>query len=367
MYTIRDLLNVMIEAKASDLYVSLGAYPMLKISGKTLPLEKERINPEIINSLQKEMLDDGQLEQFQKNRELDFTYSLPGVGRFRVNYYKQRNSVAFVVRRIVSNIKSFEELKLPSMLGELVLKDRGLILVVGATGSGKSTTLAAMIDYRNSHRSGHILTLEDPIEFLHSHKKSIVSQREVGEDTKSFEAALKSALREAPSLLLIGEIRDSVTMSSALNFSETGHLVLSTLHATNAYQTIERIESFYAPSQHAMIRLQLSQNLLAIVAQRLVPTVDGGRRAALEILLASGRVRDLIHKGELELLRHTMESSTTEGMQLFDQALYSLFKAGVISEDVAIQYADRPNDLRLKIMAKAEQLFKQKIELVEED
>ncbi|MFQ6607313.1 MAG: PilT/PilU family type 4a pilus ATPase [Fidelibacterota bacterium] len=367
MYTINDLLNVMEETEASDLYAALGAYPMLKIKGKSIPLEKEVITPDTMSAIKSEMLDDHRLKLYTQQRELDFTYSVPGTGRFRVNFFRQRNSDSFVIRRIVSQIKTLDELKLPSLLGELVEKERGLILIVGATGSGKSTTMAAMVDHRNSTIPGHILTLEDPIEYLHSHKKAVVTQREIGMDTESFKTALRSALREAPSMLLIGEIRDEETMSAALNFAETGHLVVSTLHASNAYQTIERISSFYHSAQQEMIRLQLSQNLLGIIAQRLVSTVDGGYVAAMEIMLTSARVRDLIHKGEINLLRFTIESSTNEGMQLFDQHLYSLFKDGIISEDTAIQCSDRPHDLKLKIRSKEEQMFTQKIELLEDD
>jgi twitching motility protein PilU len=367
MYTIKDLLNVMVETEASVLFVALGAYPMLKISGKTIPLEKEVITPVIMNTLKSDILDEYNTKLYMQNKDLDFTYSFPGTGRFRVNFYRQRNSDSFVIRRIVSDIKSLEELNLPLLLGNLVEKERGLILVVGATGSGKSTTMAAMIDHRNSQIPGHILTLEDPIEFLHNHKKAIITQREIGMDTNSYNSALKSALREAPSMLLIGEIRDEETMSAALNFAETGHLVLSTLHASNAAQTVERIESFYPIVQQQMIRLQLSQHLLGIIAQRLVPTIIGGRTAALEIMLSTARVRDLIHKGEIQLLRYSIKSSTSEGMILFDQCLYNLYKEGVISEDTAIEFSDRPNDLKLKIKSKEEQMFTQKIELVEDD
>ncbi len=351
MYKINDLLNVMVEANASDLFITLGAYPMLKISGKILPLEKEKIIPETVKSLQAEMLNERQLEIFNKERELDFTYSLPGVGRFRVNFFRQRNSVAFVVRRIISKILTLEELNMPSILSRLAMEDRGLIFVVGATGSGKSTTMAAMIDHCNANKTAHILTIEDPIEFLHSHKKGIVNQREIGQDSRSYSAALKSALREAPSVLLIGEIRDKEAMSAAMNFAETGHLVLSTLHANNAYQTIERIMSFYNVSEHEMVRLQLSQNLKAVIAQRLIPTVDGKRIAALELLLTTARVRDVIHRGDLDVLRHTIESSKNEGMQLFDQHLFKLVMDKVIDEDTAIRCADRPTDISLKLRA----------------
>lgn len=366
MYSLDELLQVMVETKASDMYITPGAYPMLKIAGQTLPLEKAKITPEVLSHLTETTLDEEQRRIFSKEHELDFSYSLPGVGRFRINFFRQRNSDAFVVRLIVSEIKTIQELDLDSLLGELALTERGLILVVGATGSGKSTTMAAMVDHRNANLSGHILTLEDPIEFLHPHKKSVVSQREIGADTGSFHNALRSALREAPSMLLIGEIRDRTSMSAAMNFSETGHLVLSTLHANNAYQTIGRIMSFYDPSQHDMVRLQLSQNLKGIIAQRLVPTLDGSRTAALEILLSTARVRDLIHKGDIDLLRYTIKSSSPDGMRLFDYSLYLLFKQEKINEETAIRFADSPTDLKLLIMAKEEQMFTRKIELAEE-
>ncbi len=367
MYQLNDLLQVMVEAEASDLYVTLGAYPMLKIAGRILPLEKEKITPEIVENLKNEILTDAQKEKYEQERELDLTYSLPGVGRFRVNFFRQRNSDAFVVRRIISKIMSIDDLGLPPLLKDLALEERGIIFVVGATGSGKSTTLAAMVDYCNKTRAAHILTLEDPIEFLHYHKKGIVNQREIGQDSKSYLAALRSALREAPTMLLVGEIRDKESMSAALNFAETGHVVLTTLHANNAYQTVERIMSFYKSSEHEMIRLQLSQNLKAIIAQRLVPTVQGKRFAALEILLSTARVRDIIHKGELDLLRHTIETSTNEGMRLFDQSLYQLLKEGIITEETAIRYADRPTDLSMVIRSKQEQSFRTKIRLAADD
>ncbi|MFQ6612730.1 MAG: PilT/PilU family type 4a pilus ATPase [Fidelibacterota bacterium] len=366
MYQIEDLLKVMIESEASDLFVSLGTFPMLMINGKNYPIEKEKITPEILNELKQGMLTKEQMEKFERNLELDYNYSLPGVGRFRINFFRQRNSDSFVIRRITSEILSLDQLNLPPILGELVLKKQGLILVVGSTGSGKTTTLAAMIDHRNSRLAGHILTLEDPIEFLHQHKKSLVNQREIGVDSSSYEHALKSALREAPSLLLIGEVRDQSTMSAALNFAETGHLVLSTLHATNASQCIERVMSFFDRAQAEMARAQLSSNLQAVIAQRLVPTLDGNRVAAMELLLTTARVRDLIGKGDIELLRHTIEESTTDGMQLFDQALLKLFQEGRISEDTAIRYADRPTDLKLQIRSQEKHTTTQVIELSED-
>ncbi|MGC9513601.1 MAG: PilT/PilU family type 4a pilus ATPase [Fidelibacterota bacterium] len=349
MYSIEDFLNVMIQAKASDLYLTIGAYPMLRIEGKLIPLEKEKINMDALKTLMKEMLSENDIQKVQNQKELDFIVSKPGMGRFRGNAFYQRNSIGFVLRRIVTQIPTLDELKMPAVLKDLIMRKKGLILVVGATGSGKSTTMAAMIDHRNSQTTGHILTVEDPIEFIHNHKKSIVNQREVGIDTPDFNSALKYALRQAPDLILIGEIRDRETMSAALNFSETGHLVLGTLHANNAYQTLERIMGFYPPEYHEMIRLQMSLNLQAIIGQRLVPTVKGARTAVMEMLLDSARVRDLIHNGEIEMIRSTIEASTHEGMMTFDQSLYQKHMDGLISMEDAIRFADRPNDLRLKI------------------
>jgi len=367
MYSMQDLLSVMAEAEASDLYVSVGAYPMLKISGEVYPIEKDQISVENMEALKQEMLNESQRQAYQNDRELDYTLSLSGVGRFRVNFFRQRGSDSFVVRSIVSTIKSLAELQLPPILAELSLKDRGLVLVVGSTGSGKSTTLAAMIDHRNANRSGHILTLEDPIEFLHPHKKSLVNQREVGHDTLSYAKALKSALREAPSVLLVGEIRDRETMESALNFSETGHLVFSTLHATNTSQTIDRILSFYDRSEQDLAQMQLSQNLLAIVAQRLIPMANGKLTAALEILVATARIRDLIQKGSLDVIPQAIRSGTGEHMQLFDQALYKLYKEKKISEMTAIDSADHPTDLKLMIAASEERERLQEINLLDDD
>lgn len=357
----------MVEAEASDLYVSVGAYPMLKIADETVPLEKDTITPDMMNALQEEMMSESKRLVFDQEKELDYTYSLDGVGRFRVNFFRQRNHKSFVIRRIELRIKTLEDLNLPPLLGELITRPRGLILVVGATGSGKSTTMAAMVDHRNNTMTGHILTLEDPIEFMHQHKKSIINQREIGDDSHSYQKALKSALREAPSMLLVGEIRDRETMSAALNFSETGHLVLSTLHASNAYQTIERIMSFYDADQQPLIRLQLSQNLAGVIAQRLVPTVEGGRVAALEVMLDSARIKDLISRGEIELLRYTIQNSVNEKMNLFDQSLFNLYRDGIIYEDTAVQFADRPGDLNLQIRSEQDRDDHLEIALKEND
>jgi len=367
MYTLQDLLSVMAEAEASDLYVSVGAFPMLKISGEVYPIEKEQLTAENLENLKNEMLNGDQLASYHKEKELDYTLSLAGVGRFRVNFFRQRGTDSFVVRSIVSKVKSLSELDLPDILAELSLKDRGLVLVVGSTGSGKSTTLAAMIDHRNSNKSGHILTLEDPIEFLHPHKKSLVNQREVGQDTHSYHKALKSALREAPSVLLVGEIRDREAMESALNFSETGHLVFSTLHATNTSQTIDRILSFYDRSEQDLAQMQLSQNLLAIVAQRLIPMENGKLTAALEIMVSTARIKDLIQKGSIDLLPQAIKSGTGEHMQLFDQALYKLYKSKKISEMTAIDSADHPTDIKLLISSTEQREPNQDISLLDDE
>ncbi|NQV30106.1 MAG: PilT/PilU family type 4a pilus ATPase [Candidatus Marinimicrobia bacterium] len=357
----------MAEAGGSDLYVSVGAFPMVKISGEVYPIEKEKLSVENLTALRQEMLNEEQLAEYHTQKELDYTLSLAGVGRFRVNFFRQRGTDSFVVRQIVSEIRSIGDLGLPPILSDLALKDRGLVLVVGSTGSGKSTTLAAMIDHRNANKSGHILTLEDPIEFLHSHKKSVVNQREIGNDTLSFSKALKSALREAPSVLLVGEIRDREAMESALNFAETGHLVFSTLHATNTSQTLERILSFYDRSEQDLAQMQLSQNLAAIVAQRLVPSEEGKLTAALEILISTARIRDLIAKGSVDLLPQAIRAGAGEHMQLFDQALYQLYKEKKISEFTAIEFADHPTDLKLMISSTEERPPGQEINLLDDE
>src|SRR5215813_1018753 len=275
--------------------------------------------------------------------------SLPGVSRFRVNVFRQRGSAGVVIRRVKAELSTLAELDLPDLLKEITMSKRGLVLVVGATGSGKSTTLAAMVDHRNATESGHIITIEDPIEFVHRHKKSIVTQREVGFDTHSFQSALKNTLRQAPDVILIGEIRDTETMEAAVTFAETGHLCLGTLHSNNANQAIERIMNFFPLERHAQIYLQLSLNLRSIISQRLIPSPDSKRVAALEILVDTPRVRDLIKKGDVDILKEPMEQGVQEGCQTFDQALFMLYKVGKISLDQALINADSANNLRLKI------------------
>lgn len=351
MYNIDTLLKLMLESKANDLFISLGSYPILQISGEFFPLKEEKITDEMLVEFRKTLLDAENERLFSNDKDLDFAYSLSGVGRFRINYFKQRGSDAIVIHHIPTNIKALKELGLPSILEDIALENRGLVLIVGSAGSGKSTTLASLINHRNENLSGHILTLEDPIEFLHQHKKSIVNQREIGQDSASFKRALKSALRENPSALLMGEIRDMETIATAVNFAETGHLVLSTMHATNTQLAVERIFNIYGPELQGTARDQLSENILAIIAQRLIPAKTNKIIPVLEILLPSSRVKDLIKKGEIHLLPRALEFSRVEGMQTFDQGLLKLFKEDKITAETAINYSDHKTDITMKIKA----------------
>lgn len=351
MYNIETLLKLMIESKANDLFISLGAYPVLTIGSETVRLKDEKVSNEMLIGFRKSFFTSEQEQIFIREKELDFAYSITNVGRFRVNYFVQRGSDAIVIHHIPTAIKTPEELGLPQSLSKIALEARGLVLIVGAAGSGKSTTLAALIDHRNRNKTGHILTLEDPIEFLHQHKKSIVNQREIGQDSLSFKRALKSALRQNPSALLMGEIRDMDTIATAVNFAQTGHLVLSTMHATNTQLAVERIFNIYGAGLQKTARDQLSENINAIIAQRLVPTKDGKLFPAVEILLPSARVKDLIKKGEIHLLPRALEFSRAEGMQTFDQCLLQLHKDGIITPETAINYSDHKTDITMKIMA----------------
>jgi twitching motility protein PilU len=294
-------------------------------------------------------MNEKQWKEFNEQMEMNLALSYPQLARFRVNAFRQRGSVGMVIRRIKVEIQSLEQLGLPSILGDISMTKRGLVLLVGGTGTGKSTTLAAMIDYRNSSSAGHIITIEDPIEFVHRHKKSIVNQREVGFDTLSFQQALKNAMRQAPDVILVGEVRETETMEAAITFADTGHLCFATLHGTNANQAFERILNFFSETRHEQILMQLSLNLRAIVSQRLIQTVDDGRAAALEILLDTPRIKDLIKKGAVDTLKDAMEQGIQEGCQTFDQALLVLYKEGKITLDQALINADSANNLRLKI------------------
>src|SRR6266403_1237290 len=346
---IQDFFKPMVEMEASDLYLTVAKPPMYRVQGKIEARGDHAFSPDEVREIAHAIMNEKQQREFTESLEMNMAMSLPGVSRFRVNILQQRGSVGLVIRRIKADVMSVAEMGLPSILSDIVMTKRGLVLVVGATGSGKSTSLAAMIDHRNSHEAGHIITIEDPLEFVHRHKQSIVTQREVGFDTHSFQSALKNTLRQAPDVILIGEIRDTETMEAAITFAETGHLCLGTLHSNNANQAIERIMNFFPVERHAQIYLQLSLNLRAIISQRLVPSVDGKRAPALEIMLDTPRVRDLVRKGDVDILKEAMEQGVQEGCQTFDQALFMLYKEGKISLDQALINADSANNLRLKI------------------
>ena len=346
---IQDYFKVMVEKDSSDLYLTVARPPMYRVDGKVQKGDGEPFKPPELEALAKSFMSQEQWDEFKEKREMNLALALPNVSRFRVNVYRQRGSIGMVIRKIKVDIPSLESLGLPPVLKTISMLKRGFILVVGGTGAGKSTTLASMIDVRNSIDEGHIITIEDPIEFVHRHKKSIVSQREVGLDTNSFEDALVNAMRQAPDVILIGEIRNSETMEAAITFADTGHLCFGTLHSTNANQSFERILNFFPPVRHSQILLQLSLNLRAIVSQRLVPGVSGGRIAALEVLLDTPRIKDLIKKGEIDTLKEAMEQGIQEGCQSFDQALFLLYQGGRISLEEALANADSANNLRLKI------------------
>ncbi len=344
-----ELLRTMIEKDASDIYITVGSPPVYRVEGRTKPIPGKALMPEDTEELALSIMSEKQKADFLKNKEMNLALSPPSLGRFRVNIFYQMNTIGIVIRQIKIPLQGFEELGLPPILGDISMTKRGLVIVVGATGSGKSTTLSAMIDHRNSNADGHIITIEDPVEFVHKHKLSIINQREVGIDTNSFSEALKNTLRQAPDVILIGEIRDTETMNAAIAFAETGHLCLATLHANNANQSIERIINFFPAERHEQIYLLLSLNLRSIISQRLIPTVDDKRVAALEILMDTPRIKDLILKKEIGMLKETMQQGKQEGMQTFDQAIYGFFMQGKINYETAIAYADSANDLRLKI------------------
>jgi len=345
----QEMFKQMVEIEASDLYLTVGRPPMYRVEGTIQAIGDRNFTPDELAALADAVMTEKQRREFAQNLEMNLAQSLPGVARFRVNIFTQRGSVGMVIRRIKADVLSLDDMGLPSVLKEITMTKRGLVLVVGATGSGKSTTLAAMIDHRNTHEAGHIITIEDPIEFVHRHKQSIVTQREVGSDTHSFQAALKNTLRQAPDVILIGEIRDTETMEAAITFAETGHLCLGTLHSNNANQAIERIMNFFQPERHAQMYLQLSLNLRSIVSQRLIPSQEGKRVAAMEILMDTPRIKDLIKRSEVDALKEAMEQGVQEGCQTFDQALFALYRDGKISLEQALVNADSANNLRLKI------------------
>ncbi len=345
-----DLLRTLVEKNGSDLFITAGAVPSVKIDGEMKPLSNQKLNPQHTQILVSSIMNDKQRSEFEETQECNFAISLPGLSRFRVNAFTQRGSVGVVLRVIRADIPKFEELNLPPILQEIAMTKRGLVIFVGATGSGKSTSLAAMIGHRNENSHGHIITIEDPIEFVHNHGNCIVMQREVGVDTDSYEIALKNTLRQAPDVILIGEIRDRETMEHAIAFAETGHLCLSTLHANNTNQALDRIINFFPEERRQQLLMDLSLNLKGLVSQRLIPTVSGeGRVAAVEIMINSPLMADLIFKGEVHEMKDLMTRSTELGMQTFDQALFDLFENGQIKYEDALRNADSVNDLRLRI------------------
>ena len=343
-------LQLMVDKGASDLFITTGVPPSMKINGRMTPVTKDSLTPEQCRALVLGVMNDEQRQEFQQKRECNFAISARGIGRFRVSAFYQRNLVGMVLRRIEVNIPTVEQLRLPEIIKKLAMTKRGLVIFVGATGTGKSTSLAAMIGHRNRNSAGHIISIEDPIEYIHQHQGCIVTQREVGIDTESFEVALKNTLRQAPDVIMIGEIRSRDTMEHALAFAETGHLCLATLHANNANQALDRIIHFFPADRHGQTWMDLSLNLKGIVAQQLVPTTDGqGRRAVIEVLLNTPLVADLIRKGEVHELKALMKKSGELGMQTFDQSLYGLYRDGEISYEAALAHADSANDLRLMI------------------
>lgn len=347
---IEKLLNIMQDKGASDLFISAGVAPSIKINGQMIPMSSNALSPEQAREVVLGVMNDQQRREFVRDKECNFAISSRGIGRFRVSAFYQRNLVGMVLRRIETKIPTSDELGLPEIVKELAMTKRGLIIFVGATGTGKSTSLASMIGHRNENSRGHIITVEDPIEFVHQHHGCIVTQREVGIDTESFEVALKNMLRQAPDVIMIGEVRTREAMEQAITFAETGHLCLCTLHANNANQALDRIIHFFPADRHPQLWMDLSLNLKAMIAQQLVPTRDGqGRRACVEVLLNTPLASDLIRKGDVTGIKDLMRNSTEQGMQTFDQALYDLYLAGEITYQDAIAHADSANDLRLLI------------------
>jgi len=354
----RSYLRTMVEKDASDLYMSSGAPMSAKIDGTLQPLEDGKLTPVQVKDVAYSIMNEEQIREFEHKPEMNLAISEEGIGRFRVNIFRQRNSISMVIRNIKTDIPDWKLLGLPEILTDVIMEKRGLVLFVGATGSGKSTSLASLIDYRNSNSAGHIITIEDPVEFVHTHKKSIVNQREVGLDTDSYEDALKNTLRQAPDVILIGEIRDQETMEHALAFAETGHLAISTLHANNANQALDRIINFFPEERRNQLLLDLSLNLRAFVSQRLIKTIDGKRAAAVEILLGTPLVQDMIRRGDVHEIKEVMQKSESLGMQTFDRALYKLVEEGRIDTEEALKNADSPNNLRLSLSLNTDKVEK---------
>jgi len=345
-----ELIRLMVKKKASDLFITAGAAPALKIDGIIRPIAKKRLTDKLSREMVLSVMTPAQRGEFSRTNECNFAISLKSVGRFRVSAFIQRDAAGMVLRRIETSVPSLEALGMPLILKDLVMATRGIVFFVGATGTGKSTSLASMIDYRNQNGSGHIVSIEDPIEFIHQHAGCIITQREVGIDTESYEVALKNTLRQAPDVIMIGEIRSRETMEHAIAFAETGHLCLSTLHANNANQALDRIINFFPEERRDQLLMDLSLNLRGIIAQQLIPKADGsGRQAVVEVLLNTPLAADHIRKGAVEKLKELMKRSTEQGMMTFDQALYKQYKKGNITYDDAILYADSANEVRLMI------------------
>ncbi|NOT86111.1 MAG: PilT/PilU family type 4a pilus ATPase [Methylococcaceae bacterium] len=343
------LLKLMLQQDGSDLFITTGSPPAIKIKGKMTLVTKQPLSANDARAITQCIMNDRQLKEFEATQECNFAIAPAGLGRFRVNAYTQQGSQGLVVRVIAAEIPNFDKLGLPQILKDVIMAKNGLIVMVGGTGSGKSTSMAALIDHRNEHSYGHIITIEDPIEYVHAHKNCVIMQREVGVDTKSWEAALHNTLRQAPDVILLGEIRSSEIMNFGLEFAQTGHLAMATLHANNANQAIDRILGFFSTETQMKLMQDISVNLRAIVSQRLVKTLDGGRCAAIEILLNTPLIQDLIAKGDFGGIKPIMKKSRELGMQTFDQALFDLYAAGKISYDEAIRNADSSNELRLQI------------------
>jgi len=345
-----DLLKLMRTKDASDLFITTGFPPAMKIGGKMTPVSKQALNPQNSKSLTQSIMNDRQLKEFEATKECNFAINPPGVGRYRVNAFVQQGCPGLVCRVITAEVPNIDDLKLPEVLKDVVMVKNGLIIMVGGTGSGKSTSMAAMLDYRNRESHGHIITLEDPIEYVHPHKNCVIMQREVGVDTDDWDVALKNTLRQAPDVILLGEIRDRETMEFGIQFAETGHLALATLHANNSNQALDRIINFFPEERKQQLLMDLSSNMRAIISQRLVKVKDGGgRAAAIEIMLNSPLIKDLILKGELESIKGIMQKSQEQGMQTFDMALFNLYEEDRIGFDDAMRYADSQNELRLRI------------------
>ena len=350
-----DLMKLMRQKNASDLFVTVGFPPAMKIDGKVTPVSKQELTPQNCKALTYAIMNDRQLKEFEATKECNFAISPPGIGRYRANAYVQQGNPGLVLRTIASEIPDIDDLNLPEVLKDVVMTKNGLVIMVGGTGSGKSTSLAAMIDYRNRNSHGHIITIEDPIEYVHPHKGCVITQREVGIDTESWHNALKNTLRQAPDVILIGEIRDRETMEHAISFAETGHLCISTLHANNANQALDRIINFFPEEKRQQLLMDLSLNLQAFVSQRLIPNTEGGRSAAVEVMLGSPTVKELILRGDIGGLKEIMEKSKDRGMKTFDMALFDLCQAGEITEEEALRNADSENNLRLRLKLAGDQ------------